>query len=60
MVGTTGEWEFGVTVDGSEIGRSPVDMVNFPIIYRVSGGTGFLQQYYWNMKNMNINGGEYD
>ena len=38
------------TVDGSEIGRSPVDMVKFPIIYRVSGGIGFLQQYYWNMK----------
>ena len=33
------------TVDGSEIRRSPVDMVNIPMIYKVScmlGGAGFL------------------
>ena len=40
----------GSTVDGSEIRRAPVDMVNITIIYRVlyiSGGAGFLLVPYY-------------
>ena len=39
------------TVDGSEIRRSPVDLVKYPVIYRVSymlGGAGFFHQQYLN------------
>ena len=39
------DWELKDTADGSEIRRSPVEMVNIPFICRVSymfGGAGFL------------------